>query len=429
MSNGSEFAKKIRVIHFRRPSLMKMYRKRQIVTFMLSASLLVLLLSPAHLAASTLTLAWDPNTEPDLNGYIIYYGTQSASYDFVIDVGNVTRYAVTGLDPETRYYFALTAYDNTANESDFSWEVSAMTGGELAVDFGSAGLYQYDGNSWSRITPADAQHLAVYDGKLVGDFGSAGLWEFDGVTWTKLTPADADNTGNCMVAYGTILVVDLGSLGLWQYDGSSTWSRITPADAQHLAVYGSKLVGDFGSAGLWEFDGSSWTKLTPADADNTGNSMVAYGISLVVDFGSAGLYQYDGNSWSRITASDPQYLAVYGNKLVGDFGSAGLWEFDGTRWYKLTSSDADNTGNCMVPYGTGLAVDFGSNGLFLYDGNVCVWILLTPANPDSLAVYDGKLVGDFGSAGLWEFDGSSWSNLTSSDADNTGNCMVGMRLN
>jgi hypothetical protein len=101
--------------------------KKKTVTFIVPALLLLLSLFPAHLAASALTLAWDPNTEADLTGYKIYYGTRSGGYDFAIDVGNVTRYTVTGLEPETRYYFALTAYDTSGNESDFSGEVSAFT--------------------------------------------------------------------------------------------------------------------------------------------------------------------------------------------------------------------------------------------------------------------------------------------------------------
>jgi hypothetical protein len=51
---------------------------------------------------------------------------------------------------------------------------------------------------------------------------------------------------------------------------------------------------------------------------------------------------------------------------------------------------------------------------------------LTSSNPQYLAVYGVKLVGDFGSGGLWEFDGTSWSQLTSSDADNNGNCMAAL---
>jgi hypothetical protein len=107
--------------------MMNFSRKRQSLIFIALASLL-LASFPAHLGASALTLAWDPNGEPDLAGYKIYYGTESADYDFVIDVWNTTYFTVTGLASETRYYFALTAYDIWGNESDFSDEVSAITG-------------------------------------------------------------------------------------------------------------------------------------------------------------------------------------------------------------------------------------------------------------------------------------------------------------
>jgi len=107
--------------------MMSFSRKRQPLIFIALASLLLALFQ-AHAGASGLTLAWDPNGEPDLAGYKIYYGTESADYDFVIDVWNTTYFTVSGLAPETRYYFALTAYDIWGNESDFSGEVSAITG-------------------------------------------------------------------------------------------------------------------------------------------------------------------------------------------------------------------------------------------------------------------------------------------------------------
>ena len=100
---------------------------RRISLAILSASLLFLALFPTRLTASVLTLAWDPNTEWDLAGYKIYYGTQSLDYDFVIDVGDTTYHTIRGLEPETRYYLALTAYDISYNESDFSWEVSGVS--------------------------------------------------------------------------------------------------------------------------------------------------------------------------------------------------------------------------------------------------------------------------------------------------------------
>jgi hypothetical protein len=75
--------------------------------------------------ATQATLAWDPNGEPDLLGYRLYYGTQSGVYDHIIDVGNVVTYTVTGLELGRTYFFAVTAYNG--DESGYSNEVSFDT--------------------------------------------------------------------------------------------------------------------------------------------------------------------------------------------------------------------------------------------------------------------------------------------------------------
>jgi len=69
------------------------------------------------------TLAWDPNTEPDLAGYNFYWAYTSRDYAFSTDVGNFTEYTVTDLIPGITYYFAVTAYDTEGLESDYSDEV------------------------------------------------------------------------------------------------------------------------------------------------------------------------------------------------------------------------------------------------------------------------------------------------------------------
>lgn len=70
-----------------------------------------------------MTLAWDPNAEPDLGGYIIYYGPASRVYTNAVNVGNVTNYTVRGLVTNAFYFFAATAYSTNGLESDFSDEV------------------------------------------------------------------------------------------------------------------------------------------------------------------------------------------------------------------------------------------------------------------------------------------------------------------
>ncbi|MFQ5674261.1 MAG: FlgD immunoglobulin-like domain containing protein [bacterium] len=83
-----------------------------------------LLLFNVNLQAESATVTWDANTESDLNGYKIYYGTNTLSYDEVIDVGNTTSFTVSQLQVGQTYFFAVTAYDFSGNESGFSQEVS-----------------------------------------------------------------------------------------------------------------------------------------------------------------------------------------------------------------------------------------------------------------------------------------------------------------
>ena len=77
--------------------------------------------------AATVQVTWNPNTEPDLSGYKLYHGTASGQYGEPVDVGNVTGH-VMEITPQhgATYYFALTAYDTSGNESGYSDEASCF---------------------------------------------------------------------------------------------------------------------------------------------------------------------------------------------------------------------------------------------------------------------------------------------------------------
>lgn len=71
-------------------------------------------------------VSWDANRESDLAGYKVYYGAESGRYDNDVFVGNVTSHRFTGLEAGRRYFIAVTALDDSGNESDFSQEVNVI---------------------------------------------------------------------------------------------------------------------------------------------------------------------------------------------------------------------------------------------------------------------------------------------------------------
>jgi len=108
--------------------------------FLVTAVLFLLLTQhTTDVFAGEASLSWNANGEADLAGYKVHYGTSSENYGTPIDVGNVTSHTLTGLTNGATYYFALTAYDTSSNESDFSTEVSKdIPGGDTTAPLLSA---------------------------------------------------------------------------------------------------------------------------------------------------------------------------------------------------------------------------------------------------------------------------------------------------
>lgn len=96
--------------------------------FALFSSLLVLcligLVLPAAARSASVSLGWDANTEPDLAGYKLYYGTASRTYSGNLTVGNYSSCTISGLTEGRTYYFAVTAYNTKGLESPYSKELS-----------------------------------------------------------------------------------------------------------------------------------------------------------------------------------------------------------------------------------------------------------------------------------------------------------------
>ena len=80
---------------------------------------------------ATASLAWDPVPDPSVSAYFVHYGRQSpgqpgnCSYESSVSVAGPSSATVTNLDPNTLYYFTVSAYKGL--ESACSNEVSTVT--------------------------------------------------------------------------------------------------------------------------------------------------------------------------------------------------------------------------------------------------------------------------------------------------------------
>lgn len=93
---------------------------------------------PGLAHAETLRLAWSSDSEADLSGYRLRYGTASNAPDEVVDAGRATSVDVPGLNLGVTYYFSVTAYDTSGNESAPSAEVQAR----LATDHSASPIVE-----------------------------------------------------------------------------------------------------------------------------------------------------------------------------------------------------------------------------------------------------------------------------------------------
>lgn len=80
----------------------------------------------------TASLTWDPVPDPSVSAYFVHYGRQSPNHSGSCDYESSMHVhahsplaIVTNLEPNTRYYFTVSAYNGL--ESPCSDEVSTVT--------------------------------------------------------------------------------------------------------------------------------------------------------------------------------------------------------------------------------------------------------------------------------------------------------------
>jgi chitinase len=72
--------------------------------------------------ASTVSLQWDPNSEPGVSGYKVCYSADPSTLEWSrpVNAHQQATATISGLDPDKAYRFAVKAYNSAGQESPFS---------------------------------------------------------------------------------------------------------------------------------------------------------------------------------------------------------------------------------------------------------------------------------------------------------------------
>lgn len=79
---------------------------------------LLLLGTTVFATPDRVTVAWDPNPEPDIAQYKVYYGVVNSVATNVLSVASGTQRLISGLQAQKQYWFYVTAQNTAGMESD-----------------------------------------------------------------------------------------------------------------------------------------------------------------------------------------------------------------------------------------------------------------------------------------------------------------------
>jgi len=123
-----------------------------------------LFLSFATAGMKIIQLSWDANNESDLAGYRVYWATKVDNLltktSYMMDVGERTSACVEVDDAQKVWFFGVSAYDTSGNESSLT--IGYYLFGNIKGDFNEGTTY-----TDARVDGEDLIYMGLYFGKTV----------------------------------------------------------------------------------------------------------------------------------------------------------------------------------------------------------------------------------------------------------------------
>ncbi len=326
---------------------------------------------------------------------------------------------------------------------------------EVAVDFGTAGIYLYDNGAWSQISSANPESLLAADvdgdniAELIGDLGATGLWLWNAGAWNQLSGINVESfaAGDTDADGTNEIVGDFGAVGLW-LSRAGAWTQLSGLNADYVIVAnvdgggGDEIFGDFGATGLWVWNAGAWSILSGVNPDYFLAGLQTGARFILGDFGPTGLWLWSmPGLCTQLSGLDADYMIAANtdgdmeDEIIGDFGATGLWHCEGGLWTGsgftwtilsgvnadfMIRADIDGNGTDEV------VADFGATGLWLWNSGS--WSQISGVNTEYLMAADvdgdgaDEILADFATfgpwwLGLWMWNSGTWSQVSALNPD------------
>ena len=260
--------------------------------------------------AGSVTIAWDPNPETDISGYLIQYGTNPGGYTDSVSVSKTTtQWTLTNLSEGARYYITVRAVNMAGMVSAPAPEVNGVIAYAAADD-----------------TSADAARILFGLGRGGGGWGAVvadSLVGYGMHGWTRL-PWDSYNVANgeMHVALGDVDGDGLDEVVIGLAVGGAGWIAVQDDEAHGYALLKWLRVD-------WDMYNSANGAVYPAvgDIDGDGRAEIVAGLGT----GGAGWYQtFDDAStgfrslgWGRLPWDSYNMSSGELHPALGDFDGNG----------------------------------------------------------------------------------------------------------
>ncbi len=213
---------------------------------------LYMMFLPCLALGGTATISWDPNPEPDIAGYKVFYSTSSGNYTDCVTVNSTqTSCEITSLLGGNTYYFAVKAVDVSGQESEFSSEVSKYIPAPIIPPNADIQVNANHGIAPFEVI-LDAGLSSDSDGNIVQY-----SWQFgDGSSATGVTTSHIYNTPGTYTV--TLTVTD----NVGASDTETLQIEIVPNQPPDASMVLSRVSGyaplaiDFDASGSSDSDGS-----------------------------------------------------------------------------------------------------------------------------------------------------------------------------